>query len=87
MENLKRKEQIAWKDLGDHVIILDSGESKMVHHLEEVSSQIWKLIDGTKSKETILNIILENYEVSQETLSNDFDEFIETLRENSLLQV
>jgi len=85
MENLKRKEHIAWKDLGDHVIILDSGEGKMVHHLEDVSSLIWKLLDGSNSNEDIIKSITDNYETDIEVAKKDMNTFIAKLHDNNLL--
>jgi hypothetical protein len=85
MENLKRNDSIAWKDLGDHIIILDSGENKMVHHLEDVSAFIWQNLDGTHSSNSLATLIAKTFEVSEETATKDLEEFLSKLKKNNLL--
>jgi hypothetical protein len=85
MENLKRNDSIAWKDLGDHIIILDSGENKMVHHLEDVSAFIWQNLDGTHSDRSLATLIAKTFDVSEETASKDLEDFLATLKKNNLL--
>jgi methyltransferase-like protein len=82
---LKRNESIAWKDLGDHIIILDSGENKMVHHLEQVSAFIWQNLDGTHTSESLLSLIASHFDISQEIAAKDLEEFLSTLLKNNLL--
>ena len=85
MEKLKRNDSIAWKDLDDHIIILDSGKNKMVHHLESVSAFIWNHLDGTHTNDSLTNLVVSEFDIDTETASKDLNNFIETLRKNHLL--
>lgn len=51
-----------------------------------VSELIWKGLQAGESKDSILNRILEAYEVTREEASADLEEFLSRLRENDLLE-
>jgi hypothetical protein len=86
MENYKRKSSVSWKDLGDHIIILDSGEGKMVHHLEDVSSYLWKLLEDEQTIDSLSNKVITEFDTSFDQAKSDITEFIANLQKNSLLE-
>lgn len=45
-----------------------------------------KLLEKERSKEELLNLILENYDVSTVLALNDIDVFIRILKENGVLE-
>lgn len=85
MKNPKRARSISWRDLGDHVIILDSQGQKKVHHLEDVGALIWKNLDGNSSEEDIVRQICDSFEIGPEQAKKDLQDFIQSLDENGLL--
>lgn len=84
-EPLKRNESIAWKDLGDHIIILDSGKNKMVHHLEDVSAFIWKNLDGSHDLDSLSKLISQEFDTDSSDAKGDLINFIEQLNHNQLM--
>lgn len=86
MTNLTRIQDISWRDLGDHIIILDSLHAKKVHHLEGVSALIWTSLDGSNSKEKIAQIICDEYNVTLDKAMSDLESFIEKLSELKLVK-
>ncbi len=86
MESFKCIESLSWKDLGDHVVILDSQNKQMVHHLEEVASLIWRSLDKGKSSQEIIQEICLEYDIEEETAAKDFHEFTKNLCNQDLLE-
>ena len=55
--------------------------------LNEVASDIVKLLDGKTSLEKISGILLEKYEINNEILENDINQFIEKLNEKGMIEI
>ena len=68
---------------GEAVIVLP--ESGQVSILNEVSSRIWELVDGTRSVGEITEAIVAEYDVTPEQAERDVEEFIQELVENKML--
>ena len=55
--------------------------------LSATSSFLWqKLSEGEKSKEELLNLLLENFDISTVLALNDIDVFVKTLKENEIIE-
>ncbi len=70
-EVLKNKEEV--KLLGENPDISDGGISVL---LENVSARIWELCDGSNTLKDIVDYIVKEYDVAQETAVKDCLEFI-----------
>jgi calcineurin-like phosphoesterase family protein len=55
--------------------------------LNEVAAFIWKQLENSVSKEDLLHAILDEFEVDEQTASNDLDAILEKLAGLELLQV
>lgn len=54
-------------------------EVDSIYTMNEVGSRIWELIDGEKNLSEIIDIILNEFEVSPEVAEKDIIEFINEL--------
>lgn len=54
--------------------------------LDPVGTQIWKDLEAGKSRDEILNHILEDFDVTAEIASHDLDAFLNQLREKGYLE-
>ncbi|NWF76347.1 MAG: PqqD family protein [Nitrospirae bacterium] len=54
-------------------------EVDSIYTMNEVGSRIWELVDGEKSLSEIIDIILNEFEVSPEVAEKDIIEFINQL--------
>lgn len=73
---------------GNYVVIAleESLDFNKVITVNEVGALIWeKLNDGMERKDIISHIAKE-YNVDEETVSADFDEFILSLRESNIIE-
>lgn len=82
---LKRKENLAFKKIGDTTFILELGKKRLFHELNDMASFIWEQLDGTKSEEDIIASVIQSYEVHEEEVRADFKEFVDLLKSNDLL--
>ena len=64
------------------IVLPGKGEIKI---LNEVGSRVWELIDGTRTTEDIVGLILEEYETTRESARADVMEFLEELKANGML--
>jgi pyrroloquinoline quinone biosynthesis protein D len=58
------------------VILIVSG---MMHQLNLLGGEIWKLLDGSRGDEDIVNELLKVFDVDRETLSGDVNAFLDDL--------
>lgn len=83
-----KKELIKREITGDTILVpvgktvLDSNGLFM---LNELGAFIWDLLPGTESEEDICNAVLEQYDVSAETVKKDVSEFLEKLRKMDII--
>ena len=86
MTLFKRAEHLAWRNLGEHTIVIDSRVNKEVHHLNEVGTFLWNLCDGTNSLDHIKSKLIEEYEIDSSTANSDVEQFLSELKNKSLLE-
>lgn len=55
--------------------------------LDEVAALIWKGIEAGKEKEEILQQILEEYDVDEETARTDMDDFLKRFSETGIITI
>jgi len=78
---MKIKENIAVSGSG---FLFDSGTGDS-YNLNELGQVIIKLLQENKTEEEIQSIILQDYQVEPEVLSNAYYDFIGMLRQHNLL--
>ncbi|MBN1587339.1 MAG: PqqD family protein [Candidatus Omnitrophica bacterium] len=84
-----RNSDLACGELADETILVcldpDLGESELVTVLNESASAVWALIDGKRSVEEIIEILLEDYEVSRDELCQDVQDLLMDLCAKNVL--
>lgn len=73
-----RHAQVAARSVEGQEIILyaDTGD---INVLNDVGTRIWELIDGTRSVDDIVAVIVAEYAVTRETAVRDISEFLQDL--------
>lgn len=86
---MKLKEEMILREVAGEIIAIPVGKTALNFNgmicLNEVSAEIWKGLQEEKSKEEILNSILQEFDVSMEEASTDLEDFLHQLKENDLL--
>ena len=87
---MKLKSELLIREVAGEIIAIPVGQTALQFNgmicLNEVSALIWKGLQAGKTKEDLLESILEEFEVSREDAAADLEEFLRNLRENDLLE-
>lgn len=78
--------QVMARSVGDETVILDLG-SGTYFGLDPVGARIWQLMSEGKTLVEILDILLDEYDVTRETLERDVIELTEKLLEQKLVDI
>ena len=65
-------------------VIIDT-EANVVRMLNEVGSRIWELVDGERSVAEIAEVLVSEYDVSEEEASQSVVQFLSELETKGLL--
>lgn len=80
-----RKNNLAFRPLGDEMVIIDLDGNRTFHQLNDVGAFIWNLCDGKNALDEIAQKMMEEFEVSSEEAKNDLNFFMKELTELNLL--
>ena len=87
---MKIKGELLLREVAGEIIAIPVGQTALQFNgmicLNEVSALIWNGLQAGKTKEALLESILEEFEVSPEDAAADLEEFLRNLRENDLLE-
>lgn len=79
-------EKTLFQDLEDESILLDL-ESEYYFSLDDVGTRIWQLLSEHPDTETVLALMLDEYDVDEATLRQDMAVLIEKLVDAGLVTV
>jgi hypothetical protein len=71
----------------DGLSVVVATRKRMVHRLDEVSTDLWKFLEPGRTVEELVEYLVSEYDVELETAQTDMLEFVEKLHEEGLLQV
>lgn len=86
---MKLKEGLVLRKLGSKYIVVATGkiskDFKKMIKLNETGSEIFNCLKEETTSEEIFNKLKQEYEVSDEILKRDIDKFINSFKENGLI--
>lgn len=73
-------------DIDDEIVVmrLDNGD---FFSIAGTGASIWRLIDGTRTREQLIAALGEDFDVEEPAIAEDVDEFLSRLTEIGLLAV
>lgn len=87
---MKIDENFVIRQIADEYIIVPMGETVLNFNgmitVNEIGRFIWEQLQEDLTKEELLQRIVREYEVDEQTASADLDEFLERLEAGGLLQ-
>lgn len=87
---MKLKGEFLVREVAGEIIVIPVGKTALSFNgmicLNAVSEQIWKGLQAEKTRDEILETILDEFEVSREEAAGDLDAFLLHLRDNDLLE-
>ncbi len=88
---MKIREDLVLRHIGSDYIIIDPGHDMIdmskVITLNETAAWIWQQLDGVDFDEnTIIDLLVEKYEVDVDQVKKDVDELMQTLISQELIE-
>jgi len=80
----EKNKNVVWQMVGDELMLLNP-ETGSFFGLNQVASECWDYIDGQKSIEDIVAILLKEYDVQPDTLSKDIYDLIQKMEEKGII--
>ncbi|MCF8218907.1 MAG: PqqD family protein [Bacteroidales bacterium] len=88
---MKIKEGYMLREIADMNVVVPIGERVVDFNglitLNETGTFLWKQLQGEVNRRDLINALLKEYEVSEDTASKDVDEFINSLKERNILDL
>lgn len=87
---MKLKGEFVLREVAGETIVIPVGNTALNFNgmicINSVSAEIWKGLQKERTKEEILDSILQEFDVTREEATADLDVFLHQLRENNLLE-
>lgn len=87
---LKIKSGFVLRKIGTQMIAVPIGQrTSDIHGVVALSDSgvlLWEELEKGAEKETLINILLDTYEIDRETIVSDLDDFINGLYEQGVLE-
>ena len=85
MGRFTRSTNLAWREIGDEVIVVPVSRRRSdldsVYVLNDVGARIWQLLDGERDSHGIAAVLAEEYEVEMSEAVADLDRYLAELQE------
>ncbi len=81
---LSRSPKTAWRVIEGEAVIL-SLDTKAFRGLNPVGSRVWELIDGRRSVDEIVEVIVREFDVTPERAAADVQTFVRELLDKELV--
>ena len=79
-QRYRKDESVVSRKIADEVILVpirkNVGDLESIYTLDEVGARIWELIDGIRNLADIKEILLSEFDVAEERLISDMENFI-----------
>jgi hypothetical protein len=72
-----RPDQLAWREAGDEIVILDLGAS-CYHSLNATGSLLWRRLADWTSEEELITMLTNHFGVAPKDAARDVEQFVET---------
>jgi len=86
-----RSHSVVTRKTGDEYIIVpvtgNIADMDSIFILNETGAFIWEMIDGEKSVEEIIRLVVEEFDIDRETATNDVLGFLNSMKEYLIIKV
>ena len=83
------KMEFVLRDIAGDLLLVPAGKAALdlngMLTLNEVGAEIWRLLPQVKDEEELIARLLEDYEVPEDVLRRDVEEFLGSLRKLGIL--
>ena len=86
---MKISKEFVMREIAGEYVIVPTGKTVLDFNglitVNEVGASIWKILQEETNKKEIVEKLLEEYEVDEETAAKDVDDFIDKLVQGKIL--
>lgn len=86
---MKIAEGFALKTIADNNVVVPTGTNtvsfRSIISLNETGAFIWKQLERDNSEESVVNALVKEYDIDEETARSDVKDFVEAMRSANLL--
>jgi hypothetical protein len=82
---VKPSEDVVWRNLQGESVLLDL-KSGVYFGLDAVGTRIWTLLQAHRDLQAVLQELLSEYEVTEETCARDLMDLVSAMAEKGLVQ-
>ncbi len=83
------KKEFVLREVAGDILLIPTGKTALdlngMMTLNEVGAEIWRLLPEVHDEEELVRRLLEEYEVGENELRKDVDDFLKKLRELDIL--
>ncbi len=79
-----RNKDIVWRNLAGEAVLLNPHNGKYFG-LNAVGCSFWEKIDGERTVDEIIDLLLAEYNVDRETLERDINELVSNLEKTRII--
>ena len=80
----RRNDQAIWREDGDEVFIC-APDGETMHTVSHVGADVWRACDGRRCVTEIVQLLLERYEVDENTANIDLQQYLDDLEQRQLI--
>lgn len=82
----KKNSDIIWRSIKGEAVLLNPVDGSYFG-LNTVGSSFWEEVDGEKTMEEIINLLLQEYKVERDVLALDIEEFVDSLEDLGIISL
>ena len=79
-------DEVLFQEVGGETVLLDL-ESEQYFGLDAVGTRVWQLLGEGAGAETVVDTLIEEYDVDRQTLSADVSNLLDQLAEAGLIRL
>lgn len=79
-------DQVMFRELDGEAVILNLNDDSY-YGLDEVGTRLWQLLTTSQSLEDVCKAMLEEYDVPEDTLRRDIEEFVRQLLSRRMVEL
>ncbi|OGL39600.1 MAG: hypothetical protein A3C43_08425 [Candidatus Schekmanbacteria bacterium RIFCSPHIGHO2_02_FULL_38_11] len=76
----QKDQSVVSRKIADEIILVpirkNVGDLESIYTLDEIGAKIWELVDGKRKMKEIKNVLLEEFDVTEEQVVSDMKDFI-----------
>lgn len=86
---MKINKDVIYRNIAGEHVLIPIGSAAMENNgmfiLTELGAEIWQMLEKGREKEEMVSILLEKYDVEEEILRKDVNEYLEKLKDGGLV--